>query len=137
MKKALVAALGGIAIVGCAGRPPPNSQIAASKAAVRGAAEVGAREVPEAELHLKLAEDQLAQAEKLMEDGENERAEDRALRAYQDAELALALTREHAAKQRLSQYAQQTQGAAGGERPPMQQPSTTQPGGTQMPSQAQ
>ena len=112
---------------GCASHPAPADQVASSLAAVRGAEEAGARDVPEAALHVKLAEEQIEQAKKLMENDDNQRAEDLALRAYQDAELALALARENQAKKRLAEFAQTS--TAGGEQPtqtmPMQTTGTT------------
>lgn len=109
--------LAGLALVamGCASHPAPTDQVASSLAAVRGAEEAGARDVPEAALHMKLAEEQIEQAKKLMEDDDNQRAEDLALRAYQDAELAVALAREAQAKKRISEFAQ---ASSGGEQPP-------------------
>jgi hypothetical protein len=107
----------GLAAVGCASHPAPTEQVASSLAAVRGAEEVGARNVPEAALHLKLAEEQIEQAKRLMGDGENARAEDRAVRAYQDAELAIAIARENNSKQKLDGFANAHQ-SAGGEQPP-------------------
>jgi pyridoxal biosynthesis lyase PdxS len=106
----------GLLALGCASQPVPNQQIASSLAAVRGAEEAGALEVPEAALHVKLAQEQIQQAQSLVEDDQNERAADLAVRAYQDAELAIALARENASKQRLEQFAQANQ-SAGGEQP--------------------
>lgn len=113
----------GLAVAGCASHPAPTEQVASSLAAVRGAEEVGARNVPEAALHLKLAEEQIEQAKRLMADGDNARAEDRAVRAYQDAELALAIARENNSKQKLDGFASANQ-SAGGEQPPRGAPST-------------
>src|SRR5262245_39854246 len=93
---ALTAAI--IATVGCASAAPPNERLASSEAALRGAQEVGAQTVPEASLHLKLAQEQIAQAKALMSDGENERAGSVLDRAKADAELALALARENATR---------------------------------------
>lgn len=84
-----------------ASHPPPADHMASAVAAVRGAqvavAESG--QVPEAALHLKLAEEQVAQAREMMSRGDNERADYMTLRAYNDAELALALARKHAAQE--------------------------------------
>jgi hypothetical protein len=99
---------------GCAMHPAPTEQIASSLAAVRGAEEAGAHNVPEADLQLELAQEEVAQAKQLMEQDENLRAEDRALRATNDAELALAIAREDASKKKLEQFEQANQ-AAGGE----------------------
>jgi len=83
------------ATVGCASAAPPNEKLASSEAALRGAQEVGAQTVPKASLHLKLAQEQIAQAKALMSDGENELAGSVLDRAKSDAELALALAREN------------------------------------------
>jgi hypothetical protein len=61
---------------------------------MRAARELGAQAVPRAQLHLRLAQEQVTQARKLAEDGENERAASLLNRARADAELALALSRE-------------------------------------------
>jgi hypothetical protein len=50
-----------------------------------------------------LAEEQISTARKMMENGDNLRADYMTLRAYNDAELALAIARENAAQQRASQ----------------------------------
>ena len=110
--------LAGVALIaaGCASHPKPTDQVASSLAAVRGAEEAGARDVPEAALHVKLAEEQIEQAKQLMDKDDNQRAEDLALRAYQDAELALALAREEQAKKKIGEFAQMNQ-SSGGEQP--------------------
>jgi hypothetical protein len=94
---ALTAALS-VASVSCASHPPPTDNLASAIAAVRGAREAGAGDLPKAALQLKLAEEQISQARAMMEDGDNERADYMTLRAFNDAELALALAREHQAK---------------------------------------
>jgi hypothetical protein len=66
--------------------------------AERSAEEVGATSNPRAQLHLKLAHEQIAQAKVLMADGDNRRAEFTLVRAKGDAELALALARSMNAK---------------------------------------
>ena len=85
---------------GCASHPPPNDNLASAIAAVRGAqvAVSGAGRVPQAALQLKLAEEEIAQARQMMERGDHERANYMTLRAFNDAELALALAREHQAQ---------------------------------------
>jgi hypothetical protein len=109
--RALTLALGfgGAALLGgCASHPQPTEHLAASMAAVRGAQEAGATRVPEAALHLKLAEEQIEQARWMMENGDNARADAMTIRAYNDAELALALARESNANDRLASYEQST-----------------------------
>lgn len=89
---------GAAALSACASFPPPNETLANSMAAVRGAEEVGAANVPKAALSLTLAQEEVDKAKALMAKGENEQAYYMALRAANDAELANALAREnHAA----------------------------------------
>lgn len=85
----------------CASHPPPTDHMASAVAAVRGAqvAVTQAGQAPDAALHLKLAEEQVSQAQQMIERGDNERADYMTLRAYNDAELALALARQHDARQ--------------------------------------
>ena len=90
---AILAAAGLAAACGGAPRPNPNNQLVEAQAALRAADELGADEVPQAELHTKLAEEQIELAEKSMEDGENERASRLLARARADAELAVALAK--------------------------------------------
>lgn len=80
--------------LGCAGSQPPTQQMADVQSANRSAVELGAQKNPRAQLHLKLAEEQLDSARKAMADDENERATSLLMRAKADAELAIALTRE-------------------------------------------
>jgi uncharacterized protein (DUF1501 family) len=91
---------------GCASAPAPTEQMTSAKAAVRSAEELGASGVPAADLHVKLAQEQIAHASKLMEDGENERAKLMLQRAAADAELALALAKEAAARNAAQQEQQ-------------------------------
>ena len=79
----------------CASAPPPHERVATSEAAIRGAREVGSEQIPQAALHLKLAEEGVQKAKALMNDGDNRAASFALLRAQADAELALALAREN------------------------------------------
>lgn len=84
--------------LGCGGSfPPPTQPLADAESAQRSAAELGAASHPDAELHLRLAQEQTAKAKTLMSDGDNERAGRLLLRARADAELAIALSRKQAA----------------------------------------
>lgn len=85
-------AIGIIGIAGCGGSAVPNAKMASSEAAIRAAQETGSKGVPQAALHLKLAEEQLQTAKNLIRDHENERAEYVLMRAQSDAELAIALS---------------------------------------------
>ncbi len=91
-----------------ASHPPPTQQMADAEAATRSASELGAGAEPRAQLHLKLAEEQMAQAKSAMKDDENESAERLLLRAKSDAELAVALMHEHDAKQTSARADQQS-----------------------------
>ena len=82
---------------GCSSAPAPNSRLASSQAAVRGAREVGAASVPQASLHLKFSEEQIAEAKAMIAAGDNEQADLVLQRAQADAELALSLARESVA----------------------------------------
>src|SRR5439155_9786039 len=100
--------------VGCGGAPPPNEKVASSEAAIRGAQEVGAPGVPQAALHLKLAQEGLAKAKQQIQDNDNERAEYTLMRAQADAELALALAKEASARAQAQQAMDQVKSLKGG-----------------------
>lgn len=96
-------------MLGCgASAPPPTQQMADTQAAARSATELGAGAEPRAQLHLKLAEEQMSQAKSAMKDDENERAESLLLRAKADAELAVALMHEHDAKETSTKATEQS-----------------------------
>jgi hypothetical protein len=97
-----VAALG----LGCASAPAPTEQLASAEASMRAAQELGAQKVPKAELHLRLAQEEVAKARKCSEDGDNERAAMLLNRAHADAELAIALSRQTTAQHELESSTQ-------------------------------
>jgi len=78
--------------------PPPSDKLASAEAASRSARELGADREPKAALHLKLAQEQIDQAKKLMADGDNKRADLVLQRANSDAELSVMLAKENSAK---------------------------------------
>jgi len=90
---ALVSAVATMGTAGCASTPVPNTRVASSEAAIRAAQETGSGNIPQAALHLKLAEEQLQSAKTLIRDNDNKRAEYVLMRAQADAELAIALSR--------------------------------------------
>jgi hypothetical protein len=95
--------------LGCGGGyPPPTQQMADVQSANRSATELGAQKNPRAELHLKLAEEQLDQARKAVAEEDHERAEGLLMRAKADAELAVALTREDSAKTQATKAVDQS-----------------------------
>jgi hypothetical protein len=82
-------------LIGCAATfPPPTQQLADAESAQRSARELGAATQPAAQLHLRLADEQMATAKKEMADGDNHAADLTLMRAKADSELALALARE-------------------------------------------
>lgn len=102
--------------VGCGSYPAPQEHMVNSQASVRAATEVGAQNNPQAALHLKLAQEQVAQAQQLMQDGENKRAEFVLLRAESDAELAVALAREATARAQAQQALDELRALKNGEK---------------------
>ena len=78
----------------CGGAAVPQEQMTAAQASVRAAEVGGAPNDPQAALLLKKCQDGIAEAKKLIEDGNNHRAEMVLMKAQADAELALALAQE-------------------------------------------
>jgi hypothetical protein len=85
-------------VLGCASYPAPTQHMADALAAERSARELGAANQPQGQLHLKLAQEQIAEARNLLARGDHERADFVLSRAKADAELALALAREQGAR---------------------------------------
>lgn len=98
MKTIALMGAASVALGACASTPIPADRLARSRATIRSAQELGAEKVPKAALHLKVANDHLDAARKLIAEGENERAEYVLMRAEADAEAAVALTHENAAR---------------------------------------
>ncbi len=98
----LVALAGGM--VACGGAALPSESMTSAKEAVSAAEAVGAKDEPQADLHLKMAEDGIVEAEKRIADGKDEEAQPLLKRAIADAELARELTHE-AAKKREAEAA--------------------------------
>ena len=92
------AVVAGFFLFACGGAPKPEARVSSSEGAIRGAEEVGAKNVPQAALHLKLAQEQREKALAMIKDGDNEGADRMLMRAEADAELAVALSREATAK---------------------------------------
>jgi hypothetical protein len=78
----------------CGARPLPAARVGSAEAAVRSARSHGATKLPDAALHLRLAEEQVARARRLIDEGEHERASWLLVRAEADATVADALARE-------------------------------------------
>jgi hypothetical protein len=91
----------------CGGAAVPQEPLTAAKASVAGAEVAGAATDPQAALHLKLAKEQIAKAEKLIDDGDNEEASHVIDRAQADADLAFTLAKATAAKKEAADTKEQ------------------------------
>lgn len=128
----------GAGLAACASMPPPHEREANSEAAIRAAREVGAQQIPQAALHLTLAQEQLEKGKALMRDGDNEEAAFMLQRAQADAELALAMTHESQTQmeaQRVIDRARAIGGGPSSDAPKQPSPAaTTQPDAVKQPS---
>jgi hypothetical protein len=93
----------------CGGAAIPQAQMTASEKAISAAEGGGANSVPKAALHLKQAQDQVAEAKKLIEDEDMERAEWALRRAEADAQLALTMAQENTAKAEAAEAVEMVQ----------------------------
>ncbi|HEY2733207.1 MAG TPA: DUF4398 domain-containing protein [Polyangiales bacterium] len=92
--------------MGCATATLPTEQLSTTEASVRAAEELGAQSVPKAELHLRLAKEEVAAARKFADNGDEDLGKMQLARAKADAELAVALSREATAQQSLQGVSQ-------------------------------
>ncbi len=120
-------ALGCLGLAACGSVPPPHEREASTTAAIRSAHEVGAEQVPQAALHLKLAQEQLDKGKILMNDGDNGRADYVFLRAQADAELALAFARENKTRMDAQILVDRARAAKSAAPQPLPTPSTNPP----------
>lgn len=81
-------------VVGCGGSALPPAKVADTQASITAAAAVGAESNPQAALHLKMARDQLRQAQGLLADGKDDEARLVLERSQADADVAMMITRE-------------------------------------------
>jgi len=88
-----------LATVGCATNSLPVQQMTAPRQEIRAAEEIGAASHPQGALHLKYAKDQVAEADRLLKDGNEDGAQLALMRATADAKLAVELAREDKARQ--------------------------------------
>ena len=100
MKRAMVAVpvVLAAAIAGCASTPIPADKYANAKSSIKTSEELGAEQDPQAQLHLKLAKEQLAQAKDCMKNGDNDSAKMVLDRANADGEAAFNIARADKAK---------------------------------------
>ena len=110
MKKLLIPVVSVLAFAACATMAPvPNERLAASQASLRGAQEAGAESDPQARLHLKIAADELEQAQQAVASKHNEEAARLLDRSKADAELAIGLARKARAQAEAQAAAAQAQ----------------------------
>ncbi|WP_164011510.1 DUF4398 domain-containing protein [Pyxidicoccus trucidator] len=112
MRPKLLAALLCLTFVGCAGQrviPVPTERRVEAEASLKAAEGAGAARVPEAARHLEYARQQLAAAERLLVEGEQEAAELRFRQAEADADLAHALARSVPMEQQARRTTQQAE----------------------------
>jgi hypothetical protein len=94
MKRYVLAALCAIVLTSsaCGGAQIPDDNYAPAQT-IAAAEERDVENSPDAQLHLKLARDQIAEAEKLKADGKEDEAKLLMLKAQADADYALSLLR--------------------------------------------
>jgi hypothetical protein len=108
-----VALLASVCIAGCAGSmPTPNDQWAAAQADVGRAQAAGAPALPEARLHLQLAQEDLSKSKQLF-DHDNRRATSLIAVARAEAILASSLAQESVAESQARDGAQAVDKAQG------------------------
>jgi len=100
MSKTTLLALGvaGVALSACASYPTPTGRMTDAVSTAKAAQQEGARTNPRAQLHLKLANDEIEHAKRLIANGDAKRADFVLVRAKADADLALAEAREATAE---------------------------------------
>jgi hypothetical protein len=96
-----------IVLAGCASSPLPPANFTEAQSAISAADAIGAEHEPRAALHLKMARDQLTEAQSLARDGDDEEAALVLSRAKVDAEVALMVTREVTAKREADKATQE------------------------------
>jgi hypothetical protein len=93
--------------------PPPNDEWAAAQADVGRAESGGAPNVPDAKLHLQLAQEDLQKSKALI-DNDNRRASDLIAVARVEAQLALSMAHQQQAQDAASKAAADLAQAKGG-----------------------
>jgi hypothetical protein len=113
MRIPLITALSILAMA-CGGTiPPPNDEWSAAQADVGRAESGGAPAVPDAKLHLQIAQEDLQKSKALMANQDNQRAASLVALARVEAQLALSLARATQAQAQTQQAQQDVQKAKG------------------------
>jgi hypothetical protein len=105
----------GVLAAGCGGSfPPPNDEFSAAQVDVGRAESGGAPGVPDAKLHLQLAQEALGKSKELI-DQDNRRAASLIARARAEAQLAFSLAKQQVAQDAAEKAASDLQKAKGGQ----------------------
>jgi hypothetical protein len=99
MTRLILSACWAAGLLGCGAAAVPQERLTSAQAAIKGAEVAGAAQDPKASLHLKLAKEQVAKAEALIAEDDNEQAASLIDRAQADADLALVLAQEAKSRQ--------------------------------------
>ena len=114
MMRFFTTALVTFSVVACGGSSLPPAKVADTQSSITAASAVGADQHPQAALHLKMARDQLKQAQGLIDDGKDDQAKLVLERADADAQVALMLTREAEASANVKKAQSEVQGLQNG-----------------------
>ena len=98
-----------LAATACGGAQLNQARVAEVQSSVRAAEAVGANEQPKAALHLQLARDEMAEARRRADDGDEEDAALLLERARVDAELAMQLAKTEHEQEKARQAWQKIQ----------------------------
>ena len=98
----------------CSSSHPLPANYAPTEAAISAADAVGAQNQPRAALHLKMARDQVVQAQALSQNGKEREASLMLERARTDAEVALMVSRETTARNDAAAAKREVEGLSRG-----------------------
>ena len=98
-----------LSAMACGGAQINQAKVTDAESSVRAAEAVGANEQPQAALHLQLAKDEIAEAQRLAKDGDGDGATLMLDRARADAELSMQLARTEQEQQKARQAWQKIQ----------------------------
>lgn len=116
MKARCLATCGAMIVLSCGGYLAPHAHLATAMATTQVAEELGATKLEHSAYHVKLAHAQIERAQELIRKGQHEKADYMTLRAYNDAELAIALVRESIARERAMRALDKEKAAEGAAR---------------------
>jgi hypothetical protein len=114
MRMVAIACLASFALACGSSFPPPNDEWAAAQADIGRAESGGAPAVPDAKLHLQLAQEDLQKSKALI-DNDNKRAASLIAVARVEAQLALSLAKQQAAQDAAQKAQSDLQKVKGGQ----------------------